>query len=177
MTTTTTTTTQPNLIQLQHLYEAAHVLATTSPALSAHLMSRFLALSPPASITAAHRRTICPACGTLRVPGYSGTVQTTEPTLNSPSKPKLRRRRCIAYSCVACNTVTREEVPAPASRGKRKMSVVVAAAAAPTPKLLPAAKKRRTAGGALSRLLAQKKVVTAGEKGFSLDLLDLLKTA
>ncbi|KAF8543530.1 hypothetical protein BDD12DRAFT_874216 [Trichophaea hybrida] len=169
--------------QLEHLRAAAHALATTAPAISAYLMSRFMSLSFENSLSIADQPKTCSACGTLRIPGGNDSVRTVH-----------EEETWITYQCLICHKVTYEDVPSqpqPTTQAEnlRKPSEATASSP-PPPKTLTqtrqaaaistrsvAWKKPRKGASSLSKMLAAQKQGTSGGGGREFDLFDLMKTA
>lgn len=125
----------------RHLWAASHALATTSPAVSAHLMTRLLKLSSKPGFDHFEtkiRNHACTACGTITIPGLNCHVHTSNnhkrkrkpsnaPNAavkqkdTTPGRPRGYRARGEAsnlrmiYECRTCGRSTTHEVP-PAKR-------------------------------------------------------------
>ncbi|KAI5858039.1 hypothetical protein BZA05DRAFT_385696 [Tricharina praecox] len=114
-----TTTTSQNAARLQHLWEASHALATTAPAVSAHLMSRYQLLSAEdLSTSAASRRGVaCPFCGTIRNPGSA--TDTAERRTRRDQETNVDGDDGT-YTCPACKKITADDadIPSPPKRSK-----------------------------------------------------------
>lgn len=125
----------------RHLWAASHALATTSPAVSAHLMTRLLKLSSKPGFDQFDTKIqnhACTACGTITIPGLNCHVHTSNNhkrkrkssnALNAavkqkdttPGRPRGYRARGetnnlrMIYECRTCGRSTTQEVP-PAKR-------------------------------------------------------------
>jgi hypothetical protein len=193
--------------QLQHLRKASYALATTAPAISAHLMSRYLSLLPPDFNVDADRQTACFACGTIRTPGCLAPVQTV--TTREDEKKKRKRDTSngeggkagissVSYTCTTCQRITVSLQSAFATRPTNFSPNTSQTANLPTEASAPATRSTKSAGqpptpssssqssrkrpkksSSLSKMLAAQKQGTGGSSGggFGLDLMDLLKTA
>ncbi|KAF8252657.1 hypothetical protein K440DRAFT_644829 [Wilcoxina mikolae CBS 423.85] len=183
--------------QLEHLRAAAHALATTAPAISAHLMSRFMSLSSENSLSIADQPKACSACGTLWIPGGNDSVRTVYEEEEHKQKPR-NQETWITYQCLICHKVTDEDVPSqpqPTTQAENlkkpgKPSEATASSPPPPPKTLTqtrqaaatsttsvARKKSRKGASSLSKMLAAQKQGTSGGGGREFDLFDLMKTA
>lgn len=193
--------------QLQHLWAASHELATAAPGISAHLMSRFMALSsttttthsaPPTMMTETTGQVeACGACGTIPVPGFQGSVQAMP--LGEEKKPAARQNKkstpttLVLYRCSACRKYTEQvhapkpsSLPPPPLSKPRQMCAALHAIGKNgdrTKAKTKIKKNKKAASSSLSKMLAtaaaQRQLQQQGTSGTSrqLDLFDLMKTA
>ncbi|KAI5795071.1 hypothetical protein EDC01DRAFT_69921 [Geopyxis carbonaria] len=106
--------------QLKHLREAAYALSKTSPAVSAHLMSRFHSISSEkgVSLSVLDQRAWCSACGTIRVTEQTDTffIEGNRPQIRMNSRENQYEDRDpsepsqMAYTCGACGKITTEDI-------------------------------------------------------------------
>jgi hypothetical protein len=187
-------------LQLQHIRQAAYALATTAPEISAHLMSRYLSLSPPDFNLYAERSTACFACGTIRTPGCVPPAQTA--AVHESEKKRKRHKSgkndgksdssSISYVCAACKNITVSADPpntgtsfspkrSSTATDARTLTLTVAPAATKSPCLSTKpsssqSSRKRSKKGTLSKMLAAQKPGTSGSGPSGLNLMDLLKT-
>lgn len=102
--------------RLRFLHETAYALASSSPAVSAHLMSEFYKVGHDNEviISDSQRRKACGGCGTISVPGWTSSVSIERENLTSVPKTKRRRDGKQAKSKHASprdsSTATRPEI-------------------------------------------------------------------
>ncbi|KAI9754002.1 MAG: hypothetical protein M1815_005901 [Lichina confinis] len=102
--------------RLRFLHETAYGLASSSPAVSAHLMSEFYKVGHDneTTISDSQRRKACNGCGTISVPGWTSSVSIEREHLTSAPKKERRRDRKQAKSKHASppdpSTITRPEI-------------------------------------------------------------------
>jgi hypothetical protein len=193
----------PTTTQLQYLRQASYALAATAPEISAHLMSRYLSLSPPDFNLDADRSTACFACGTIRTPGCILPARTA--AVREPEKKRKRQMggekggefdsSSIEYVCAACQKITVSTEPRTtgtnsspkksSSTATESKAVTLAVAPAATkspsdstkPSSSQSSRKRSKKGTSLSKMLAAQKPGASGGGPSGLNLMDLLKTA
>ncbi|PSS22528.1 hypothetical protein M430DRAFT_18076 [Amorphotheca resinae ATCC 22711] len=187
--------------RLRFLNDSAHLLATTTPATSKYLMSRYHSLMFERELeqSDAQRRRACGACGTIMILGWEATLQmeSRRPRRkNSSQKRDVQTpSKAIVYKCESCSRITRFNTPPPAprrkigsSRTKSSLGTGVptpsqAKEANPNTGVAPStnsssrkrAKTRKQSG--LEAILARKKASEASTSGFGLDLMDFMKKA
>lgn len=118
----------PTVARSNFLRDASHLLAASSPAVSASLGStrNRLAEESNGEITSkewdALRRETCGACGNLMVPGWSCRVEKPSrlhmTNKNVGSKPKNPKRvdSRLVYTCLRCYRRTTQVLPLPPRR-------------------------------------------------------------
>ncbi len=89
--------------RLRHLNSCAHALASTSPAVSVHIMSQFnkVVFDQEVEISEAQRRKACGGCGTLSVPGWTSSISVGRelpPHKKRKTNRKVERRTAAAIS-------------------------------------------------------------------------------
>ncbi|KAH0605382.1 uncharacterized protein H6S33_004604 [Morchella sextelata] len=188
-------------LQLRHLWAASHLLATTSPSVSAHLATRLLHISSEKGINLPDsvERGVCNACGTVAVWGINSHVS---------KQRKGKDKAMMVFECQMCGRSRASAVPlAKRRRGSRarksKLKAAATIAAPPPPtkaeakaevgvaqssgkaagaQSLANANSRKRAktrkGNSLSEILKAKKQQQQASSGggFGLDLMDLMKT-
>ncbi|KAI9773985.1 MAG: hypothetical protein M1839_001936 [Geoglossum umbratile] len=122
--------------RLQYLNDAAHLLLVESPAVSAHLLSQCnkIAFENELDPSSARKRSVCGACGSIMVPGWTCHVHPQSAGSKKVSKKTLKRRRSrkpqmaapssvsivdgtemgeleMVYQCRACGRATRQALP------------------------------------------------------------------
>jgi hypothetical protein len=179
------------IAQLKHLRAASLALATAAPAISAHLMSRYMSLSSENSFSIADEPKACPACGTIRIPGGADSMRTAHE--DGHKQKSSTGETWITYRCHACHKVTGEDVPSQPrptqTQNRQKPRKPSETIASPPPKTLTqtrqaaaisttsVARKKSRKGASLSKMLAAQKQGTSGGGGREFDLFDLMKTA
>lgn len=123
--------------QFRHLWAASHALATTSPAVSAHLMARLHKLSfdqkvDLSEVTTPHH--CCGACGAITMPGWNNHVRASSnherkrkrkfsKMPDAPNAPIQRKeakasKLRMIYECRTCGRSTTEQIPSLAKKKK-----------------------------------------------------------
>lgn len=111
--------------RLRYLNKSAHILNNASPAVSAQLMSQFykVAFDNEIDISDAQKREACGGCGSLLIPGWTGSVSmagkdsskkrqyqapktTPSPVVEEKSQPDNE----MIYACSTCGRETRQVV-------------------------------------------------------------------
>ncbi|KAG4423980.1 hypothetical protein IFR04_002822 [Cadophora malorum] len=175
--------------RLRYLHGAAHLLATTSPITSRHLVSRHNALmfDSKLDLSDEQKTKACGACGTIMLLGWEATLENDirrKQGQGDEVKEATKQPKAMVYSCGTCSKKTRMSTGiAKAARRNRKVSnhTSIPAASAPqsqasqssTLSQKPAKRKSRKKG-VLESILArnQPKPTNAG---FGLDLSDFMK--
>lgn len=122
---------------LDYLTDAAHLLRSTAPETSAHLMSHRgnLMFSQGMAPTDIHRQLVCGACGHIMIPGSESAVRLearmslrrrregrprarSAPNIKKSSSAKDLRKSIVCGRCSRSTKVTLEAPPPPASRGR-----------------------------------------------------------
>lgn len=194
--------------RLDFLTSAAQALYSDSPSTSSYLLASHNQLlnEQGKTLTASHEREICPACGTLRSPGWTSNVSTQ--TKKSNTGIALRKkgvvgppRSGVVYKCSRCHryvTQSLQKPPAlriqsnkaPSSSSIVPVSATPSATPQPQPKVAEMAnakkpsdnassKKRAKARknqGLLATLAASKQQPRSQTPSNSLDLLDFLQS-
>ena len=139
----------------RYLDESAHLLASTSPAISRHLRSqlRKLATDQNLGLSDVQIKEACGACGNLMIPGWTTRTYrengTSKRSINrNASRRAIARNaspqtqneeaavRAICHECLICNRVARESLAAPRKASKEHQE--------PTPPSKSAAATTRT---------------------------------
>lgn len=105
----------------RYLDESAHLLASTSPAISRHLRSQLhkVATDYNLSLSDAQKNGACGACGNLMIPGWTSRtyLDNERPTRNLKRKATKQDDKAglkaVCNECLICNRVTRLPLPAP----------------------------------------------------------------
>lgn len=105
----------------RYLDESAHLLASTSPAISRHLRSQLhkVATDYNLGLSDAQKSGACGACGNLMIPGWtSRTYLDNGRSIRNLKKkaPKQNEKaglKAVCNECLICNRVTRQPLPAP----------------------------------------------------------------
>lgn len=180
--------------RLRYLNDSAHLLATTAPATSKYLMSRYNSITFDNELeqSESQRQKACSACGTIMAIGWEASVQvqSQRSRRGKGSKEKAAPSKATVYKCESCNRTTRFIIP-PAIKRKAMPSNVGSAAgptrftplhsipdtAAITASANSSSKKRAKARkkGGLAAILANKKESEAQTSGFA--LMDFIKPA
>ena len=106
---------QPPAARLEFLTNAARILCTKSPTTSAHLLAvhNDLLFGQCKALSSSQEREFCPACGSLRVPGWTLSV-TTAPKqsrskrsqsskLHAERKTSTSSSAGVVYKCLRCH--------------------------------------------------------------------------
>lgn len=106
------------------LINSARLLATSSPSTSSHLSSERTSLLYHSGrpLTQPQRRELCPACGSLQLPGWSGSLfrHPTKQGISLSAKARSiqtrrphpqPRDRQVVFECRACHQKTFENLP------------------------------------------------------------------
>jgi RNase P subunit RPR2 len=181
--------------RLRYLNDSAHLLATTAPATSRHLVSRCSALifEHELDLSEAQRRKACRACGTIMILGWEGTLQTeARPSSRRRKTPRddqdMKQTKALVYKCETCGRKTRFPLCAPPQNSKQKPGLsdsrsmsTSQALTKPSPgssvsEAKSSRKKRAKARkqDGLKALLDAKKSGPEAS-GFGLDLMDFMK--
>jgi RNase P subunit RPR2 len=178
-----------------YLQEAAHLLAISSPAVSAFLGSarnRFIEdveSEVPAKEWDALRRETCGACGSLLVPGWSCEISTRPQPRRSKSGRKEKSNdlgisnQSTVYNCLRCHRKTEQKLqPRPRKHLKNSRTVVVPEPSMTTkkatkeddPKTIKTAnasskQRQKARKGGLQAMLEKNKTKSASQ---GLDLMD-----
>lgn len=103
--------------RLKYLNDSAHLLATSAPRTSAHLMSKChkLMFDNDLDQSDAHKTHVCGACGNIMILGWTSTRQ-----LKAPKAQKGKRKgkssiggkkiKIMAYTCELCGRQTRQNI-------------------------------------------------------------------
>ncbi|KAF8864870.1 hypothetical protein BDZ45DRAFT_581661 [Acephala macrosclerotiorum] len=178
--------------RLRYLNDSAHLLATTAPETSRHLMSRHNALifDSQTDQSEAQKRTACGACGTIMLAGWEGTLESRSERQRASKTEKSTHRpvqsRVIVYECGTCSRKTRERVKSAPPMKRRTVASLLSKpadqmdmSASPsinTPSTSSSSKKRaKSRKGGLAAILAQKSTASSSGSGF--DLMDFMKKA
>lgn len=120
--------------QLNYLHSSAHLLSSTSPAVSRHLMARVHALARDTNlgISEAQIRDACGACGNIMIPGWTSRtyLEKDKPSLESRTKTNGKGKgktgsvqlpkyvgaaagvdKSIVHECWICNRKSRQRLP------------------------------------------------------------------
>jgi RNase P subunit RPR2 len=182
------------LARLRYLNDSAHLLATTAPATSRHLILRCNALMFERELETSETQTLkaCGACGTIMILGWEGTLQTEgQPSRRKKAPQKgqdVKHTKALIYNCKTCGRKTRFALGTPPQANKQKsgssnsrsMSTIQTlpkpslGSSAPEAKLSSKKRAKTRKRGGLEALLAAKK---AGPEtsGFGLNLMDFMK--
>ncbi|KAI9703830.1 MAG: hypothetical protein M1836_007601 [Candelina mexicana] len=107
--------------RLRYLNDSAYMLATTSPATSAYLMSqhRKVASEHDLTIPEARSREVCGACGNIMIIGWSSHTyaeagpeklpKSIEETSNSSNSKEPHTGMTMIYECRICNSNTKQD--------------------------------------------------------------------
>ncbi|KAK5149316.1 hypothetical protein BJ546DRAFT_834404 [Cryomyces antarcticus] len=106
--------------RLKYLHESAHLLATSSPAISASLESQYdkLVFENGLDVPESRRREVCASCGNIMAPESSSHVVQEKPiparikrkggsTGTSSALKHARPDKIVVYQCNRCNSKTR----------------------------------------------------------------------
>jgi hypothetical protein len=107
--------------QLSHLLKSAETLSQTSPSISAHLLSRYIALAKSSNTLGDGLNGLkaCYACGTLRngKQEEGNGVEVTELVAGEEKQKQKQKSRngrtWICWTCPTCGKVTEEDVVVP----------------------------------------------------------------
>jgi len=180
--------------RLRFLNDAAHLLATSAPETSRHLMSRQHLLLSDSNLDHVEdqKPRACWACGTIMILGWNGTFEDPRASRKSTLRGKALKKKAMVYTCDCCSRKTRFPIPPPPkiSRSKSASSKAMPVSAStssnkPQPVGSPASsqlsnpssKKRAKSRkqGSLSAILAKQKASQgASGSGFGLDLMDFM---
>ncbi|KAI5837144.1 hypothetical protein DFP73DRAFT_324212 [Morchella snyderi] len=196
-------TSNPNTaLQLRHLWAASHLLATTSPSVSAHLGARLLRISSQKGINLPDsvERGVCNACGTVAVWGINSHVSKQRKGKDKammvfvcqmcgrsrasavPLAKRRRGSRARQSKLKAAATIAAPPPPLPTKAAKAEVGVAQSSGKAAEAQSLANANSRKRAksrkGNSLSEILKAKKQQQQASSGggFGLDLMDLMKT-
>lgn len=175
--------------RLRYLDGAAHLLATTSPTTSRHLVSRHNALlfDSKIDLTDEQKKKACGACGTIMILGWEATLDNNvhgKRGKGNQEKEAKKKPKAMVYSCGTCTKKTR--MPTGTSKAARRnrnllQSTSTPVASAPesqvsrsnTPSQKSAKRKSRKKG-VLESILARSQPQSTNA-GFGLDLSDFMK--
>ncbi|KAI5819464.1 hypothetical protein BZA77DRAFT_304166 [Pyronema omphalodes] len=118
-----TATASASQAQLSHLLKSAETLSKTSPSISAHLLSRYIALAGSLNTLGdgLNGQKACYACGTLRYGGKEAKgneVRSKGLVEGEKEKQKQKQksrngRTWICWTCPTCGKVTEDDVVIP----------------------------------------------------------------
>lgn len=112
-----------------YLNDSAHLLTSTSPAISRHLISQMhaVALDTNQGLSEAQKRDACGACGNLMIPGWTSCTYLDKGTSRLELRMRTNRKgktgdlqlregggaaaaaeKCIFHECLVCNRKTRQ---------------------------------------------------------------------
>ena len=116
----------------RYLDESAHLLASTSPAISRHLNSKLhrVATDYNLSLPDAQQREACGACGNIMIAGWTSRTyvdrgrssrslkKSANPRTSATKSPSQKQTKgqiikAVCYECLICSRVTRQALPAP----------------------------------------------------------------
>jgi RNase P subunit RPR2 len=181
--------------RLRYLHDSAHLLATTSPAASRHLMSKSTSLMFEHDLEPeAQRQRVCSACGTIMILGWESTLQMESQKLRGRTRIKKAGspRKTMVYTCNSCGRATRFTVVAPSSKRKTVLAksnslktavlTTTQAEAVPSSSFAPSSnsnskKRAKRRKQSLDAILAMKQTSEASSPGYGLDLEDFMKKA
>ncbi|KAF4979712.1 hypothetical protein FZEAL_4140 [Fusarium zealandicum] len=117
---------------MDYLTDAAHLLRTTAPETSAHLMGLLLQQQGVA-LSDVQRQHVCGGCGLIMIPGQEATLKFgtrkdvpkkakgAQPTTNStPKLTQEPRGPCKTFHCNNCQQDTKIQLPPPGPAVRRK---------------------------------------------------------
>ncbi|KAI9873499.1 MAG: hypothetical protein M1830_000339 [Pleopsidium flavum] len=142
--------------RIDHLNESAHLLASTSPAISRHLISQMhaVALDINLRLSEAQKQDACGACGNLMIPGWTSRTYLDKSTSNFELRRNANRKskaknlrlgkgggvaaaateKCMIHECLLCNRKTRQPLRmSTKSDSKQKEHVFSPSSASPAP--------------------------------------------
>ncbi|KAF1830604.1 hypothetical protein BDW02DRAFT_572843 [Decorospora gaudefroyi] len=183
-------------LRAKYLNEAAHLLAVASPAAAAFLgtarnrLVEDAGLEVPNRELEAFRRSVCGACGSIMVPGWSCKVSSRTQRERfdikdrSSTKVSTKPEKNTAYICLRCHRETRQTLQTKPRRRIGKSRSLLDTKPAPgvtkstkeaddiTTKTANVSSKQRQKArkGGLQAMLEKKKSQTSGLGGF--DLMD-----
>ncbi len=180
--------------RLCYLNDSAHLLATTAPATSRHLISRrnTMMFENELDPSEAQRRNACAACGTIIILGWEGTMQTNTQSPQrkkvQPHHQRVKQTRALIYNCETCGRKTRFPLNNTSQANRHRstslnsksmstsQSLAKPSSVSSVPDGKPTVRKRTKARkrGGLEALLAAKKPGSENS-GFGLDLMDFIK--
>lgn len=188
--------------RLRFLRQAAYHLATSAPAVSATLSSKYIHSILDAEDDLQHakkewdalRRETCGACGNIMLPGWTASV--SHPSRRGraqkrPSKPVMRSEKQLVSTCSRCE---RKSVQALQSRTPKHVSSkqLPTEAEATKPLDVPKAigqdqdrvnksanatskQRKKSRKGGLQAMLEKNKSQSSGQGGLGLDLMDFMQ--
>jgi ribonuclease MRP protein subunit SNM1 len=183
--------------RLRYLNESAHLLATTAPETSRHLMSKHNSLMFDNNLdpTESQRRKACGACGTIMVSGWQGKVEVdSQGARRGKRRPSVQasKKPSVVYTCNSCSRKTRFLLNSSSKPARHKAvpsqlissSIGKVASTAPITDVNPTtstanssskkrAQSRKKSG--LGAILAKQRTSQSAGTGFGLDLMDFMK--
>lgn len=133
-------TTAEHAPTLEYLTDAAHLLQTTAPETSAHLMSQRgnLMWQHDMTISETQRQNVCGACGNIMIPGHSSALKLdARRARHATKKTEPRRVKGLTkvIQCGRCNKSTKTRIdPVPRNKvNKSKAGPDLATPTRPTP--------------------------------------------
>lgn len=183
-------------VRLRYLNESAHLLATTAPTTSRHLMARCSSLISENQIDRQPdlKKSACSACGSIIMPGWNCTVR-IEGTSKRRDKRKVEKSghsnaKVTVYKCEVCGMTTRfplgtlqriknaqdSSKPAPAKTSTTPNAESKVTPSAPVAESGNKKRSRKKRQRGLDAILAKQRASdTRGSGGFGLDLMDFMK--
>ena len=190
--------------RLRFLHQSAHLLATTAPSTSAHLMleRHTLAGYNGKSQSKASSKGYCLACGTIMITGQTSKTEIFDPNvvLSSLSKTRKKRRRKllgldkqVKTKCLICHRATTVPLPnvqkagtetgtsllstgiVPPQNASASVQVKASSDMMPTTANNSSKKRAKVRQGGLQAMLERSKAMKSRSSGFDLDLMDFMK--